>query len=199
MSDKVASYRRILKTSSITGGASVINILIGLLRTKILAILLGPAGIGLVGLYTGLMSTAATIASMGVGTIGTRQIAEAVGKEDADALALVRRAMFWGVLILATTGALVVWSLREILAVQVLGGAEHTQMVGWLALGVALSVASASQGALIQGMRRIGDMAKLSVYGSILGCRNSVILDTYLYPAYGFNLTNKLVAIARRC
>ncbi len=168
MSDKVASYRRILKTSSITGGSSVINILIGLLRTKALAILLGPSGVGLVGLYTGLMGTATTIASMGVGTIGTRQIAEAVGKEDEQALAIVKRAMFWGVLILATTGALVVWSLREILAVQVLGSIEHSPMVGWLALGVALSVAGASQGALIQGMRRIGDMAKLSVYGSII-------------------------------
>ncbi len=168
MSDKVSSYRRILKTSSITGGSSVINILISLLRTKALALLLGPSGVGLVGLYTGLMTTATTITSMGVGMIGTRQVAEAMSQEDDDALALVKRAMFWGVLILATTGALVVWSLREILAVQVLGSIEHTQMVGWLALGVALSVAGASQGALIQGMRRIGDLAKLSVYGSVL-------------------------------
>jgi PST family polysaccharide transporter len=168
MSDEVASYRRILKTSSITGGSSVINILIGLLRTKVLAVLLGASGIGLVSLYTGLMSTATTITSMGIGTVGTRQIAEAIGKEDAETLGIVRRAMFWGVLILATMGALVVWSLRELLAVNVLGGIEHTQIIGWLAVGVALSVASASQGALIQGMRRIGDMAKLSVYGSIL-------------------------------
>lgn len=168
MSDKVSSYRRILKTSSITGGSSVINILVGLLRTKALALLLGPSGVGLVGLYTGLMGTATTIAIMGVGMIGTRQVAEAISKEDDDALAIVKRAMFWGVLMLATTGALVVWSLREILAVQVLGSIEHARMVGWLALGVALSVAGASQGALIQGMRRIGDLAKLSVYGSVL-------------------------------
>lgn len=182
MSDKIASYRRILKTSSITGGSSVINILIGLLRTKALAILLGPSGIGLVGLYISLMSTATNIASMGIGTvIGTRQVAEAIGKENDEALAVVRRAMFWGVLILATTGALVVWSLREILAVYVLGSIEHTQMVGWLALGVALSVASASQGALIQGMCRIGDMAKLSVYGSIL----NTVLDIGLLWQWG--------------
>jgi len=168
MNEKVSSYRRILKTTSITGGASVINILIGLLRTKVLALMLGPSGVGMVGLYTGLMNTATTIATMGVGTTGTRQIAEAIGKDDAIALALVKRSMFWGILILASTGALVVWSLREILAVRVLGSIEHTQMVSWLALGVAFSVASASQGAMIQGMRRIGEMAKLSVYGSIL-------------------------------
>lgn len=168
MNDKVASYRRILKSSSIIGGASVINILIGLVRTKIVAVLLGPTGIGLVSLYTGLMSTATAVATMGIGTIGTRQIAEALSKDDERALAVVRRAMFWGAVLLASAGALVVWSLREVLAVKVLGGAVHATIVGWLALGVAFSVASASQGALIQGMRRIGDMARLSVYGSVL-------------------------------
>jgi len=114
------------------------------------------------------MSTAATVAKMGIGTVGTRQIAEALSQEDERALAMVRRAMFWGALLLASAGGLMVWSLREVLAVHVLGGAEHATIVGWLALGVALSVAGASQGALIQGMRRIGDMARLSVYGSML-------------------------------
>jgi O-antigen/teichoic acid export membrane protein len=168
MTDKGSSYRRILKTSSITGGSSAINILIGLLRTKTLAVLLGASGVGLVGLYTGLLNTAATIASMGVATVGTRQIAEAVGKEDCHTLAVVRHAMFWGVLLLALSAAMVVWSLREVLAITLLGDIGHAPVVAWLALGVALSVASASQGALIQGMRRIGDMAKLNVYGSLL-------------------------------
>ena len=168
MNEKAASYRHILKSASIIGGASVINILMGLVRTKIIAILLGPTGIGLVSLYTGLMSTATAVASMGIGTTGTRQIAEAHSKEDERALAVVRRAMFWGALLLASAGALVVFALRDVLAVKVLGGAVHSTIVGWLALGVALSVASASQGALIQGMRRIGDMARLSVIGSLL-------------------------------
>ena len=168
MTDQAASYRRILKTSSIIGGSSVINILIGLVRTKVLAVLLGPAGMGLVGLYSGIMGTAATVAALGVGTVGTRQVAEAVAREDSHAIAVVRRSMFWGTLLLALAGALTVWTLRDVLAVRVLGGAEHASAIGWLSLGVALSVTGASQGALIQGMRRIGDMARLSVYGSAL-------------------------------
>jgi len=168
MSDQGASYRRILKSSSIIGGASIINIVIGLVRTKILAVILGPAGIGLVSLYTGLIQTAATLATMGLGTVGTRQIAAAVGREDEHALAVARRAMFWGTLLLASAGALIVWTLREVLAIHVLGDLKHAETVGWLAVGVAFTVASASQGALIQGMRRIGDMARLSVYGAIL-------------------------------
>lgn len=168
MTDQAASYRRILKTSSIIGGSSVINISIGLVRTKVLAMLLGPSGVGLISLYTGLMSTSASIAGMGIGTVGARQIAEAHAGENARTLAVARRAMFWGSLLLAGAGALAVWSLRGLLAVHILGGIEHAAVVGWLALGVALSVAGASQGALIQGMRRIGDIARISVYGSIL-------------------------------
>lgn len=167
MTDGKASYHQILKSTSIIGGASFANIAIGILRTKVLAVLLGPAGVGLTSLYTGLITTAATFASMGVGTVGTRQIAEACSKDDARDLAVARRAMFLGTMFLASAGALAVWSLRTILAVRVLGNASDSALVGWLSLGVALSVAGASQGALIQGMRRIGDIARLSVLGSL--------------------------------
>ncbi len=168
MTEAKGSYRRILRSSSIIGGASFINIAIGLLRTKVLAILLGPVGVGLTSLYTGFLLTAGTFASMGVGTVGTRQIAEAFSKDDARAILVARRAMFWGTMILACTGALAVWSLRTILAVYVLGSASYSSAIGWLSLGVALTVAAASQGALIQGMRRIGDLARLTVYSSML-------------------------------
>lgn len=169
MADQAASFRRILKSSSIIGGASFVNIAVGLARTKVLAALLGPSGVGLVSLYTGIISTAATVASMGVGTVGTRQIAEAIGRDDVRALAVARRAIVLGTMLLATVGAIVVWSLREVLAAWVLNDATQSTIVGWLALGVGLSVASASQGALIQGMRRIGDMARVSMYGAFLG------------------------------
>ncbi len=168
MNDRAASYRRILKSSSIIGGASFLNIAIGLVRTKILAVLLGPTGVGLVSLYRGLMVTASSVATMGVDVVGTRQIAEANAKEDARALAVARRAMLWGAVVLGSLGALVVWSFRSLLAERVLGSATHANTIGWLAVGVALTVIAASQGALIQGMRRIADLARAGVYSAIL-------------------------------
>ena len=168
MTEAKASYHRILKSTSIIGGASFINIVIGLLRTKVLALLLGPSGVGLASLYTGLMGTASTVATMGLGVVGTRQIAEAYSKEDTHAIKVARRALFWGTMALAAAGGLVVWSLRSVLAVQALGSASYSRAVGWLSIGVALSVAGASQAALIQGMRRIGDIARLNVFGSAI-------------------------------
>jgi O-antigen/teichoic acid export membrane protein len=163
-----SSYRQILKSSFIIGGASIITIVVGLVRTKVLAMLLGPAGIGLVSLYYSLMQTTSTLATMGLGNVGTRQVAATLGSDAGEELSSLRRAMFWGAMLLAFIGALMVWSLREVLATHVLGGKEYSSVVGWLSVGVAFSVASASQGALIQGLRRIEDMARISVYGSIL-------------------------------
>lgn len=162
------SYRKILRSTSIIGGASVINILIGLVRIKVAALLLGPAGIGLIGLFNNLIATAANVAALGTGTVGTRQIAEAAGRGDAHEMAIARRALFWSALILATTGAFGFWLLRDAFAVHILNQPKLSNEVGWLAVGVGLTVASGSQGALLNGLRRIGDLARVSVYSAAL-------------------------------
>lgn len=167
MSETAESYRRILRSSSLVGAASLAAILLAIFRTKVLAILVGPEGVGIVGLYVGLMSTAAAFATMGLGSAGTRQIAEAAAEEDPEALAIARRAMFWGTIVLATAGTLAVWALREPLAAVVLGSARQADTVAWLSIGVGFSVAGVSQGALLQGMRRVGEMAALNVIGAV--------------------------------
>ena len=166
MSDDGKSYRQILRSTSIIGGASVINILIGLVRVKVAAVLLGPAGIGLIGLFNNLIGTAANVAALGTGTVGTRQIAEAAGRDDAGAVAAARRALFWGTFALAAAGSLVFWLLRGTLATYVLGDPALSHEVGWIALGVGLTVAGGSQSALLNGLRRIGDLARVSVYSA---------------------------------
>jgi O-antigen/teichoic acid export membrane protein len=165
---KQNSYRQILRSSSITGGASVINILVGLLRIKVAAVVLGPAGVGLIGLLQSLMGAASSVFALGFGAAGTRQIAEAAGRDDAVAIATVRRALFWGTLGLSLTGGLFFWAFRDVLANQVLKDSSMAGAIGWLAAGVALMIASGSQGALLNGLRRVGDLARLSVASSLL-------------------------------
>ena len=163
-----SSYRQILRSSSIIGGASVINILFSLVRTKVAAVLLGPAGVGLIGLFTNVVATASTVSGLGFGNVGTRQVAEAVGQGDPQRIAAARRALYWGTLVLAIAGAGFFWSLREVLAIRVLGDATLARELGWLAIAVALTVASASQYALLNGLRRIGDIARLSIGTALL-------------------------------
>ena len=168
MNDGGNSYRQILRSTSIIGGASVINILIGLVRIKVAAVLLGPTGVGLIGLFSNLIAAAANVAALGMGTVGTRQIAAANGLGELQAVSVARRALFWGTLVMAVVGALVFWLLRGVLATRVLADSARSNEVGWLALGVGLTVACGSQGALLNGMRRIGDLARISVYSAAL-------------------------------
>ena len=52
MSDipRETSHKQILKATGLLGGAQVIEILFRIARSKIVAVLLGPAGVGLIGL-----------------------------------------------------------------------------------------------------------------------------------------------------
>lgn len=162
------SYREILRSSSIIGGASIVNILVALLRTKVVAVLLGPVGVGLIGLLQNLMATASTVSALGFGSVGTRQIAEANGNSDAQAVSAARRALFWGTMGLATVGGSAFWLLRDVLATTVLSDPNAAGTVGWLAAGVVLTVAAGSQGALLNGLRRISDVARVSVLSALM-------------------------------
>src|SRR5262245_22520875 len=76
------SYGQILKSSALIGGASTLNIAIGIVRTKAMAVLLGPAGFGLLGVYASIIDLAVSVAGLGVASSGVRQIAVSVASGD---------------------------------------------------------------------------------------------------------------------
>lgn len=162
------SFRQILRSSSIIGGASLVTILIGVVRTKIAAMLLGPVGVGLIGLYTNVAGTASAVAGLGLNQAGTREIARASVLGDPQELMNSRRALFWGTLALALVGALGFFLLREPISILVFEEPLLADEVGWLAIAVGLSVAAASQISLLRGMRRVGDMARVSIASAVI-------------------------------
>jgi len=90
-----------------------------------------------------------------------RQLAASSG--EAETLAIVRRALWLGNLVLGLAGMVILWLLRESVAVWVFGDTAHVSEVGWLGLGVLLTLIAGSQTALLQGLRRIGDLARVNV------------------------------------
>lgn len=179
-----SSYRAILRSSSIIGAAQVINIAVGLVKMKVVAVLLGPAGLGLIGLYLSLMQAASSIAAMGLGNVGTRQIAEAQAEGGDLAVGRTRRALFWGTMALALIGAVLFWLASGWIARVLFVDESRAKDVAWLSLGVALTVAAGSQGALLTGLRRIGDLARISVGAGVLGAALGV-LTLWFWGAQG--------------
>ena len=173
-----------MRSSSIIGGAQVLNIGVGLIKMKAVAVLLGPAGVGLAGLYLNLVQTAASVAGLGVSNVGTRQIASANAEGGEEAVGRTRRALFWGTMLLAAIGSLLFWAASGWIASFVLAEPAKTADVAWLSIGVGLSIAAGSQSALLTGLRRIGDLARLNLASGVIGAVFGV-LALWLWGARG--------------
>ncbi|HTT17828.1 MAG TPA: O-antigen translocase [Candidatus Sulfotelmatobacter sp.] len=174
------SYGEILKSSILVGGSSFLNIGIGIIRTKAMALLLGPGGFGLFGLYGSVADLTQNIAELGVNSSGVRQIAEAVGSADemriARTAAILRRTS----IVLGSLGAAFLVLFSKQVSKITFGSTKEAVPICLLSLVVLFKIISAGQASLIQGTRHIADLAKMSVLGASFGVCTAIPLVYFL-------------------
>jgi enterobacterial common antigen flippase len=187
------SYGQILKSSAVVGGSQVANIAIGIVRTKVMAMLLGPAGFGLFGLYGSIQNLAQSIAGMGINSSGVRQIAEAVGTGDKDRIAKTAAVLRRTAVVLGVLGATLLVLFSRQVSRLTFGSTERGVAVSLLSLSVLFGLISGGQGALIQGMRRIADLAKMNVLSAFFGLCAAIPL-VYFFRQQG--VVPSLVVVA---
>jgi PST family polysaccharide transporter len=192
-SQGISSYRQILSSSAVIAVASALTLAVGILRTKAIALLLGPGGVGLLGLYTNITDLARSLAGMGINGSGVRQIAEAAGTSDARRIALTVTVVRRIASILGCVGAIMLALLSHQISELTFGDHRHSDAVALLSLVVVFRLLADGQGALIQGLRRIGDFARVGVLGAVLGAIVSVAL---VYVLRQDGIVPSLVAIA---
>jgi antigen flippase len=178
------SHKQILKSSVIVGGSQIVNVVVGIIRTKVMAVLLGPAGFGLFGLYTSVANLAQTLSDMGIFGSGVRQIAAAISTGD-DArvwqTVLVLRRIS---IVLGLIGIVAMTTFSRQISRLTFGNESHQSAICWLSLGVFFALISSSQGALIQGMRRIADLARMQILATIFGAISAIVL-VYIFRERG--------------
>jgi antigen flippase len=187
------TYGQILKSSALVGGSSVVNIAVGIVRTKAMALLLGPAGYGLFGLYGSIANLAQTLAGMGVNSSGVRQIAAAVGSGDSEQIALTTVVLRRTSIVLGVLGALLLVLFSRQVSTMTFGNDQQATAVCFLSIAVFLQLVSWGQNALVQGLRRIADLAKMQVLGALFGMVISVTL-VYFWREKG--VVPSLVSVA---
>jgi len=174
------TYGQILKSSALIGGSSVLNIAIGIVRTKAMAILLGPSGVGLLGLYGSITDLTVSIVGMGINSSGVRQIAEAVGSGNTERIAKTAQVLRRTAIFLGLLGAFFLFGFSTQLSILTFGSDQHANGVALLSIAVFFNLVSAGQGALIQGMRRISDLAKMGILGALFGTLISIPIVYFL-------------------
>jgi antigen flippase len=174
------SYGQILKSSALIGFSTVVNLAIGVIRTKAMAVWLGPADFGLMGLYTSIADLAQSIAGMGINSSGVRQIAEAVGVGDTGRIARATVVLRRTAILLGILGAALLITFSRQVSTLTFGGDQHATAVALLSATVFFSCLSGGQTALIQGMRRISDLVKMGVLGAASGTIISIPIVYFL-------------------
>jgi PST family polysaccharide transporter len=159
------AFDRILKASALMGFAQVAQLIAAFVRAKLVAILLGPSGVGLVGLLTSFNGNVSAVAGWGLGISGVRSIASAKSDEKAARVAAVRR-LGW---ILSWAGLALVLVLAFPAGAGITLGGDSA-VIATLIAGVAVPclVASGAWGAILQAGGQLKALASAQVIGALV-------------------------------
>ena len=174
------SYRQIMKATTIFGGVQIFNIIISIIRSKVIAVLLGPAGMGIAGLLTATTGLISSLTNFGLGISAVKDIATANENKNELELAKVvvvvkRLVWFTGLL-----GAVITFIFASWLSELSFGNKEYSIAFMWLSLTLLFSQLTSGQYVLLQGMRKLKFLARANMIGSALGLMISVPLYYYL-------------------
>lgn len=173
------SYSHILKYTGLYGGIQGVNILIGLIRNKLVAMLLGPEGMGLISLFNTSIRLVSDSTNFGISMSGVKEISEAYGRGDAakvsQSVAVVR---YW-CLLTALLGMVVCVVMSPLLNRWTFDWGDHTLHFVLLSPIVALGAVSGGELAILKGTRQLRSLAVVSVYNVLINLIISVPLFYY--------------------
>lgn len=174
-SENVA-YKESLKATSLFGGVQLYTILVGIIRSKFIAVLLGPEGMGISGLLTSTIGLISSLTSLGIGTSAVKDISEANGTGNIQRISLivgVFRKLVW---ITGLLGGVTCFIFSSFFSQLTFGNKEYTIAFMILSCTLVFQQLTSGQSALFQGMRKYAYMAKSNVIGNTIGLFTTIPL-----------------------
>lgn len=189
------SLDRIFKTSAMTGAMSIVTMVAALLRGKVMAMCLGPAGVGLSGILNQVVALESQVLALGLPTVVVKSVAGA----DVEARPQVESVIARLALALGVFGLVLGLVLSPLVAVATFQSFEHLPLVIAASLAVPAAILTSIWCAVIQGRGEVGFLARsqaafavvsalvavpLIWYGGLAGLGVSVVLAA-LIPVAG--------------
>ncbi len=168
------SYSHIVKYTGLFGGVQGLNILIGILRNKLVATILGPSGMGLISLFNSTINLLSNTTNLGIGMSAVRNISEIYSCDDTTkVLHTVKVVRSWS-LLTAFAGMLLCVVLSPLLSYWTFGWGNHTLHFVLLSPIVALTAITGGEMAILKGARQLKKLAVASVYTVLAALITSV-------------------------
>lgn len=167
--DSRNSYSNIVKSIGLFGGVQIFNIIAGIIKNKIVAVLLGPVGMGISGMITSTTSMVNAATGLGLHTSAVRDVAKAYSSKDEKAVGTIVTVLRKLIKVTGIVGMLITILLAPLLSQWSFGNSDYTWAFVLVSVVVLFDQLKSGQTVLLQGTYHYKYMANASVIGSIAG------------------------------
>ena len=164
-----SNFKEGLKGTTLLGGVQVYKIIISVIRSKALAIFLGPTGVGVLGLLSSTVDFIYSLTNLGLGTSAIRDISQANQEGDINKLSFVSQVFKKIVWITGFFGVAICLFLSPMWSYISFKNYDYTVTIMFLSIAVLSKLLSEGQNSLMQGTHKMKLMAKSNVWGNTLG------------------------------
>lgn len=175
------SYKHILKYTSVFGGVQGLVILIGLVRNKFMALLLGAGGMGLNALLTSAQNFASQCTNLGISFGAIPRLSGYYEHNRQQLLDYYIQVIRLWSLIAAGLGCLFCVIVSPLINDLSFTWGNHTLHYAMLGVSVSMIAITSGETAILKATRRLGALAKIQIYTAMV----SVLLSIPLYYIYG--------------
>jgi O-antigen/teichoic acid export membrane protein len=174
-----SSYAQIVKTTSLFGGVQFLNIIISIVRTKLIAVFIGPAGMGIISLLNSAINIISGISGLGIETSAVKHISGKYKDNDLKSVATTVSVVKKLVLVTGVFGALLAIFLSSWLSTLTFGNTDYTLAFVFISITVLFKQLASGQLVVLQSLRRMRLLAKANFYGNLMGLLVSIPVYYY--------------------
>ncbi len=175
------SYRKIVSSTAIFGGAQFFNVAVNLVRGKLVAIILQSAGMGVMTLLTNAANTIQQFAILGMNISAVKTISQVNGKGGEEALEFIIRIVRSLFLMAALFGMVLMLATSPLVSEMSFNSNDYIPMLLLLSVPVFLNILGSGEMAVMQGLRRYKQLAFCSVVPPLCG----LLLSVPIYYVWG--------------
>ncbi|MFI5173804.1 MAG: oligosaccharide flippase family protein [Terriglobia bacterium] len=160
--------KRILRASTMTGGAAILSLLANALRVKIVAVLVGTAGLGVISYLYNLVQLAGSVTSLGINSGVVKVTSEAVSRGEEHAVDRIKATAIPSTFWFSVVIALALFAESRTVSIWLLGDVRYAFYVRLVSLGIPCLTLSQSLTAVLNGFKAIREIALISTCGGLI-------------------------------
>jgi len=172
------SYQNVIKATSLFGSVQIFRILVTIIRSKVMAFLLGPEGVGIANLLGRPLQLITTATQLGLDKSAVKEISTQNNLEEGNPFVIIAilKRLLW---ITAFIGAGVMIVFSSFLSQFTFDSDAYRWAFVWLGIAVVFNQFAMGHLAILQGLRKLKLLAKANIYGSLAGLIAAIPLYYY--------------------